>query len=248
MMPAQVTLDDYLEDPGAASEKPADPSVDAMEEAGPSGQSPICEALARSAQANDVPLNFFTRLIWQESRFNPRSVSRAGALGIAQFMPATARMRGLADPFNPQQALPKSAELLRELINRFGNPGLAAAAYNAGPGRVIDWLAGRRDLPGETIAYVRIVTGHEAADWTTPEAAIAIAEPPPCETLASLASTEREHARMARLAQAAVARRATRRSRFPASLSLVASRSDHRRVRQAHLIVRPGRGTRSRHA
>ena len=77
-------------------------------------------------------------------------MSRAGAQGVAQFMPATARWRGLADPFDPVEAIAKSAKLLRDLRRDFGNLGLAAAAYNAGPARVRDWLAGRRGLPRET--------------------------------------------------------------------------------------------------
>src|SRR6516164_2883999 len=63
------------------------------------------------------------------------------------------------------QAIPKSAELLRDLNREFGNLGLAAAAYNAGSGRVYDWLAGRKPLPGETVAYVRLVTGRSAEEW-----------------------------------------------------------------------------------
>jgi hypothetical protein len=104
-------------------------------------------------------------LIRQESNFNPNSVSHAGAQGIAQFMPGTARWRGLADPFEPLQALYESARWLGELREQFGNLGLAAAAYNAGPRRVQDWLAGRGGLPGETRAYVRIITGRPAEDW-----------------------------------------------------------------------------------
>jgi hypothetical protein len=67
-------------------------------------------------------------------------------------MPATAADRLLLDAFDPAQALPKSAEFLRELRAQFGNLGLAAAAYNAGPQRVQDWLAGKRRLPSETLA------------------------------------------------------------------------------------------------
>ena len=270
-MPAQVTLDDRLPEPGlpshgeggddanlaegeqAAPEKALGSSTTDLRGSSADVHSPICAALAQSALANDVPLNFFTRLIWQESRFNPRSRSRAGALGIAQFMPATARLRGLVDPFNPKQALLKSAEFLRDLISRFGNPGLAAAAYNAGPGRVVEWLAGRRDLPSETIAYVRIVTGHEAADWTGPESGTVVADSPPCETLASRAIAEREVAKperiqMVHLVQNTLARRMTRRTRFPASLAIAATHPEHRHIRQAHLVVRPTRNVRPRHA
>jgi hypothetical protein len=129
----------------------------------------VCRAIERSAADNGLPVEFFTRLIWQESRFDPNAQSRAGAQGIAQFMPRTASWRGLANPFEPIEALRESASYLRELRTTFGNLGLAAAAYNAGPGRVSAWLAGRRSLPGETRAYVRIVTGHSAEEWAGPE-------------------------------------------------------------------------------
>src|SRR3954447_5141498 len=127
----------------------------------------ICRTLAQAAADNDLPEEFFTRLIWQESRFNPSAVSPAGAQGIAQFMPGTAAMRGLINAFEPLEALRESASYLRELRTTFrGNLGLAAAAYNAGPGQVEAWLAGRGSLPFETQAYVRIVTGYAAEAWT----------------------------------------------------------------------------------
>lgn len=118
-----------------------------------------------AATAHTLPVGYFLRLIRQESGFDPNSVSRAGAQGIAQFMPGTASERGLTDPFDPAEALPKSAELLNELKQHFGNLGLAAAAYNAGPERIHRWLAGKSALPLETINYVRAITGHDAADW-----------------------------------------------------------------------------------
>jgi hypothetical protein len=129
----------------------------------------ICRTLAQAAADNELPEEFFTRLIWQESRFNPAAISPAGAQGIAQFMPQTAAMRGLTNAFEPLQALRESASYLRELRTTFrGNLGLAAAAYNAGPGQVEAWLAGRGRLPGETVAYVLIVTGHGAQAWASP--------------------------------------------------------------------------------
>lgn len=127
----------------------------------------ICRTLAQAATDNELPEEFFTRLIWQESRFDPKAVSPKGAQGIAQFMPQTAAMRGLANAFEPLQALRESASYLRELRTTFsGNLGLAAAAYNAGPGAVEGWIAGRGMLPFETQAYVRIVTGYAAEAWT----------------------------------------------------------------------------------
>ena len=90
-----------------------------------------------------------------------------GAAGIAQFMPATASWHGLADPFEPVEALRHSAAYLRELLDRFGNLGLAAAAYNAGPGRVSAWLTNHRSLPAETRNYVALVTGWTADEWAS---------------------------------------------------------------------------------
>jgi len=126
----------------------------------------MCQTLQSAARANDLPLVFLTRLIWQESRFRAYAVSPAGALGVAQFMPNTAAWVGLADPFDIVMAIDKSAEFLRNLKDQFGNLGLAAAAYNAGPKRVRDWLTKRRSLPAETRAYVQIVTGYRVDLWT----------------------------------------------------------------------------------
>lgn len=144
----------------------------------------ICRTLAQAAADNELPEEFFTRLIWQESRFDPSAVSPAGAQGIAQFMPGTAKMRGLVNAFEPLQALRESASYLRELRTTFrGNLGLAAAAYNAGPGQVEAWLAGRSRLPLETQAYLRIITGHSAEEWT--------AKPPPQVESSSTTTGER---------------------------------------------------------
>jgi hypothetical protein len=143
----------------------------------------LCQTLAAAAAQNGLPFEFFSRIIWAESRFNSGAigpVTRGGqrAQGIAQFMPATASERSLGDPFDPSEALPKSAEFLKELHAQFGNLGLAAAAYNAGPQRVRDWLNGKRTLPPETLAYVQIVTGHSAQEWKlTKSTVLAIAAP-----------------------------------------------------------------------
>ncbi len=80
-------------------------------------------------------------------------------------MPGTATERGLAEPFDPAAAIPASAKLLAELARRFGNLGLAAAAYNAGPNALADWLAGKGVLPLETRDYVLGITGHEVEEW-----------------------------------------------------------------------------------
>ncbi|MEX2035179.1 MAG: lytic transglycosylase domain-containing protein [Xanthobacteraceae bacterium] len=125
----------------------------------------LCGAVAAVARANDLPITFFANLIWQESSFNSKTVSRAGAQGIAQFMPRTAFEYGLINPFEPIHALNVAGKMLRELSGQFGNLGLAAAAYNAGPRRVIAWLAKRGELPAETRRYVLAITGHSTEQW-----------------------------------------------------------------------------------
>jgi hypothetical protein len=133
----------------------------------------VCRMIDAAAARHGLPPSFLTRLIWQESSFRPRAVSGAGAQGIAQFMPGTAGERGLDDPFDPEQAIPKAAEFLAELRQRLGNLGLAAAAYNGGPTRVANWLAGTGGLPFETRNYVEIVTRLQVEDWRDGAAAAA---------------------------------------------------------------------------
>ena len=170
-----------------------------------------CQTLGAAALENDLPLEFLTRLIWQESRFDAHAVSPAGALGIAQFMPATATGVGLANPFDPAAAIIKSAALLRDLKQRFGNLGLAAAAYNAGPNRVADWLARRRGLPRETQAYVKSVTGHHPDEWTTVEPKqlnLQLPSSVPCSDIIKLLAIRRPVARQEETNSAAVSRHA----------------------------------------
>lgn len=135
----------------------------------------LCRLIEGSAKAQNLPVPFLTRLIWRESSFRVGVVSPAGAQGVAQFMPGTARERGLTDPFDPEQAIPHAAHFLSDLKRQFGNLGLAAAAYNGGPGRVTNWLAGSGGLPAETRAYVIAITGRPAEDWR-PNATVELPE------------------------------------------------------------------------
>jgi hypothetical protein len=133
-------------------------------------QESMCLLIEAAAQANGLPSPYFARLIWRESRFRtdaigPVTRSGAQALGIAQFMPGTARERGLLDPFDPVHALPKAAEFLAELRGELGNLGLAAAAYNEGPRRVREWLDGTGGMPAETRHYVYAITGATVEEW-----------------------------------------------------------------------------------
>ena len=123
----------------------------------------ICDEIDSVAKKYKLPRATFTRLIWIESRFDIKARSPKGAAGIAQFMPATAKERGLVDPYDPEQALTASGSLLSDLRDAFGNFGLAAMAYNAGPGRVERWIAGRSRLPFETQDYIAALTGKPAS-------------------------------------------------------------------------------------
>ena len=153
----------------------------------------LCGIVEASAKAEGLPADFFTKLIWRESSFRPNAVSPAGAQGVAQFMPGTASDRGLIDPFDPASAIPASAKFLGELKRRFGNLGLAAAAYNAGETAVANWLANKGSLPFETQDYVLAITGHDAEEWrngkppaaSVPSAPAAPAPAPPASPSAA---------------------------------------------------------------
>ena len=125
----------------------------------------VCTEIDLRATEHGLPQSFIARLIWKESLFDPGAVSPKGAQGIAQFMPGTAKRRGLDDPFDARKALAASAAYLADLRTTFGNLGLAAAAYNAGEDRVRKWLAGTGSLPYETQDYVYSVTGHGHDEW-----------------------------------------------------------------------------------
>ena len=178
--------------------QPAAPSGQQTSSAQPPTADDVCRTLEQVAAENALPVEFFARVIWQESRFNASAVSPKGAEGIAQFMPRTADWHGLTDPFDPIEALHHSAGYLRELRDRFGNLGLAAAAYNAGPARVSAWLASHRSLPSETRNYVAIVTGWTADEWASPSppqnAETTIPQGVPCTRLANLILAPKQEA------------------------------------------------------
>jgi soluble lytic murein transglycosylase-like protein len=108
--------------------------------------------IVAAALRNGLQPVLLAALLRSESGFDPRAVSPAGAQGIAQFMPATAQGMGLADPFDPAQAIPAAARLLSGHVRGFGSVPLALAAYNAGPGAVQRY-GGIPPYP-ETQAYV----------------------------------------------------------------------------------------------
>lgn len=171
----------------------------------------LCKTLFTSAQDNNLPVPFFANLLWQESRLRADDVSKKGAQGIAQFMPKVAVETGLANPFDPMQAIPASARFLQRLRLQFGNLGFVAAAYNAGAHRVIEWLERRASLPRETRDYVVRVTGLSVEAWKTmpiDNDALTFVPRLPCRSLPAFANVEQEQtpqteAERAKYAQAA---------------------------------------------
>jgi hypothetical protein len=133
----------------------------------------VCKLLENRSRWRGINTHFIARLINAESRFSPNAVSPAGAEGIAQFIPGTAKRRGLKNPYDPAAALTASIDFLAHLKVRFGNLGLAAVAYNAGEGAASRFIAGGR-IPLETENYVFSITGRAAEEWRKPDARHAI--------------------------------------------------------------------------
>jgi hypothetical protein len=115
------------------------------------------ESIARAAMRWNVSAALIAAQLYAESNFNPFAVSGAGARGIAQFMPGTARSYGLADPFDAAASIDAQAHLMRDLLRRFASVSLALAAYNAGPAPV-ERCGCVPDYP-ETQAYVARILG-----------------------------------------------------------------------------------------
>jgi soluble lytic murein transglycosylase-like protein len=127
----------------------------------PAAGARYADLIDQAAAQHGVPPDLLGRLLYQESRFRPEIIdgrvrSPAGALGIAQFMPATARERGV-DPLRPESAIPGAAKYLRELRDRFGGWDVALAAYNWGQGNVA--RKGLDSMPAETRAYLAQILG-----------------------------------------------------------------------------------------
>jgi soluble lytic murein transglycosylase-like protein len=145
-------------------ERPASPGVERICIRSGSYAEDVCHTIERFSVEHNLPPEYFARLIWRESLFQADAVSPKGAEGIAQFMPGTAKLRGLANSFDVIQALDASSLYLSDLRDRFGNLGLAAAAYNAGEDGLSNFLGNDR-LPFETRDYVFAITGYPIETW-----------------------------------------------------------------------------------
>jgi hypothetical protein len=125
------------------------------------------DPIATAALRWNVPMDLLAAQLYAESGFNPFATSGAGAQGIAQFMPGTARTYGLDDPFDAEQAIDAQAHLMSDLLRQFGGkPALALAAYNAGAGAVQRY--GGVPPFAETRGYVARIMGILGGAGTIP--------------------------------------------------------------------------------
>lgn len=145
---------------GAAGAPPVAGPGGTVPAGGASGGVPYAAQIEAAAARHGVDPALLKGLIRQESNFNPRAVSPAGARGLGQLMPGTAAGLGVTDPFDPTQSANGAARYLRQQLDRFGSPEKALAAYNAGPGAVQRF--GGIPPYAETRAYVTKVMGYAA--------------------------------------------------------------------------------------
>jgi hypothetical protein len=155
-----------------------DPNTEAFLRSVPAHRLGYAQEVINAANRYGVPAELALRTARQESGFNPRSTSSAGALGVMQLMPAPRGSSASTD--QPGAEHRRRRSLLRDMLSQFGGDHrLALAAYNAGPNRVADWLKRGRPLPAETTNYVHAIT--DGGRWS-PAAAPAPIVPRPVQT------------------------------------------------------------------
>lgn len=118
----------------------------------------IDEAVDRASKKYGVDKKLILAVMKQESSFNPSSTSSAGAMGLMQLMPGTARELGVTNAYDVNENVDGGTKYLKQMLDTFGNYKMALAAYNAGPGAVQKSGENIDELPGETQNYVAKVS------------------------------------------------------------------------------------------
>lgn len=141
---------------------------------------PYAAFIAEAARRFDMPERWLRAVMRAESAGNVRAISSAGAMGLMQLMPATwtelrVRHRLGTDPYDPRDNILAGASYLRQMYDRYGSPGFLAA-YNAGPGRYEEYLAGR-PLPAETRTYVAALVPSFGGGELSGPITVAVADP-----------------------------------------------------------------------
>lgn len=145
---------------------------------------PYAAIVTEAAQRFDIPEAWVWAVMRAESNGDPAAISHAGAMGLMQIMPGTwaelAARYGLGDnPWDVRANIHGGAAYLREMVDRYRDLNAVLAAYNAGPGRVDDWLRRRRPLPAETVAYVaKVAPFLGGADIASPTVLAAVSRAP----------------------------------------------------------------------
>lgn len=143
----------------------------------------IVRALHAAADAAGLERALVRAVAWIESRGNARAVSPAGAQGLMQLMPATAKGLGVKDSFDANQNANAGARYLAALVKQFGSVEAALWAYNWGPGNLQRAQAARKTIPGEVIAYAKNVFARAAAERALDPLPAPPAPPPPAESV-----------------------------------------------------------------
>ena len=157
---------------GSSRDASTDPNYKRLARGRAVSSAAIDEAIEEAATKHNVDPNLVRALVKVESNFNPRAVSRKGAMGLMQLMPATARELNVTNPFDPEQNVDAGVRHLKHLLENFnGDVGLSLAAYNAGQGAV--QRSGGVPPFAETRNYVRRITslygkGDLATQWSGP--------------------------------------------------------------------------------
>jgi hypothetical protein len=161
------------------------PSTSAWAQSAPPAQvqpdTPFAAFVAEASQRFGVPVAWIRAVMRVESANDVRAVSPKGAMGLMPIMPhpwaeLRARYRLGTDAFDPRDNILAGTAYLRELYDKYGSPGFLSA-YNAGPGRYEEFLAGGRALPAETRAYAAQLGPLVGGEPTAPTVTVATADP-----------------------------------------------------------------------